>query len=253
MIIGSTAIKHWFPDFNREPKDLDIIKGSNFNDYFPLDLRREYLDNPILLESCEDNDFLSPDELYTLKVSHSFWDLENNSWDKHMWDIQFLKSKGCKLIPDLFDKLYQYWNTVHSTNKRSKLDMSAEEFFDNAIKYPVGHDELHQRLVQHKWFDTNQPMYYKVLKDGCDVDVEESKWNDLTEHEKFRLVFEEVAVMAVERFNTLYYKAAYNKMLKKFIISHAPLWEAVYIIENHKMFATTIPFNYLEYLHGKTI
>lgn len=25
MVIGSTAIKYWFPDFPREPKDIDII------------------------------------------------------------------------------------------------------------------------------------------------------------------------------------------------------------------------------------
>lgn len=249
MIIGSTAIKYWYPDFPREPKDIDIVKGSNFTDYFPLGRKREYLENPVLLKHCKDNDCLYPDELYTLKISHSFWSLENNSWDKHMWDIQFLKDKGCKLIPELFDELYQYWNTVHGVNKRSKLDMSAEEFFDNVVNYPVGHDELHKRLVQHEWFDTKEPMYFKVLKDGCEVDVDSTKWDNLTEHEKFRLVFEEVAVMAVERYNHLYYKAAYNRMLKKFIISHAPLWEAVYIIENHRMFCTNIPFNYLKYLH----
>lgn len=113
MVIGSAALKFHFPDFKRVPKDIDIIKGSKFNDYFPSDLKREYLENPVLLEHCEDNDFLDPDSLFSLKVSHAFWDLKNNSWEKHMFDIQFLKEKGCKLNRPLFDKLYEYWNKVH--------------------------------------------------------------------------------------------------------------------------------------------
>jgi len=250
MIIGSTAIKYKFPDFPRTPKDIDIIKGSNFNDYFPIDAKREYLENPVLLKHCycKYDDFLDADSLYTLKISHVFWDLENNSWDKHMWDIQWLKEKGCKLIKPLFDDLYKYWNEVHGKNKRSNLDMTAEQFFDNVVGFPVEHDTLHEMLIQHEYFNQPNPTYTLILKDNCEVDVDENKYNNLTELQKYNLVFEEVAVMAYERYGDMYYKAAYAKMLKKFIISHAPIWEALWIIQNHKLLLTTIPFNFKQHL-----
>lgn len=30
MVIGSTATKHWFPDFPREPKDIDFVTSEQF-------------------------------------------------------------------------------------------------------------------------------------------------------------------------------------------------------------------------------
>ena len=251
MNIGSQAILYHFPDFPREPKDVDIIKESKFNDYFPLNVKREYLENPILLKYCKDEDFLNKDALYTLKISHCFWDLENGSWDKHMWDIQWLKEKGCIFIPKLFYQLYNYWETMHGKNKRSNLNMSAEKFFDNVVNYPVEHDYLHELLVKHVYFEGNEPTYKKILKNGADVDVSEEKFNQLTEKEKFNLVIEEIMVMAMERYGNMYYKKAFNKMLKKFIISHAPIWEAIWIVQNHKNLLQNIPFNFIEFLNTK--
>lgn len=93
MLIGSAAIKFWFSDFPREPKDIDFIKDSKINNYFNTNLKKEYLENPILLKHYFNEEVLNPDVLYTLKISHLFWDLFNNSWDKHIWDVQFLKEK----------------------------------------------------------------------------------------------------------------------------------------------------------------
>ncbi len=252
MIIGSTAIRFWYPDFPRENKDIDIIKNMWIKEY-PSTKKVEWLENKVLqnwftkpIEIC------TPNELYTLKISHSFWNLPNKSWEKHLWDIQFLKEKGCKFIPKLFTQLYNYWCEVHGNNKRSDLNMSAEDFFDNAISFPVNHDYLHTLLIQHEWFENQEkPTYFKVLKDGEEVDVCMKKFKDLSEQDKFKLVFEEVCVMATERFNSLYYKEAYLKMLKKFIISHAPIEEAIWIIQNHKWLAITIPFNFINFLNSK--
>ena len=257
MIIGSTAIKHFYPDFPREPKDLDFVifedekiptldKSLNLNN-----LKIEFLVNDVLLDYCLTKGiviYCTPDILYTLKISHVFWDLENGSWDKHIWDIQWLKQKGCKFIPDLFYQLYDYWNIVHGKNKRSDLDMEADEFFDNAVNFPINHDYLHELLVNHPYFCGEPPTYKKILKDGAQVDVSEEKYNSLTELEKFNLVFEEVAVMSFERFNKLHYKKAFGRMLKKFIISHAPLWESIWIIQNHKELLTNTPFDYFTHL-----
>ena len=253
MIIGSSAIKYHFPNFPREPKDIDIIKGSKFSDYYPQTFKREYLENPILLENCLDNDFLDKDSLYALKISHLFWDLPDKSWEKHIYDVQWLKEKGCKFIPDLFWKLFSYWEKVHGKRKSSNLDMSAKDFFNNAISYHTPHDYLHEVLVTHPYFYNNSPTYKKILKDGAEVDVCMDKFNNLSEIDKFNVVFEEVAVMSMEnRFpEKMYWKAKYQNMLKKFIISHCKVEEGIWIIQNHKNLLTNIPFNYQEYLNQK--
>lgn len=247
MIIGSEAIKYWFLDFPRDPKDLDII--GDYELTITTDKKVERLENPILLNYYKGGSkYLPPDLLFTLKISHCFWDLENGSWSKHMWDVQWLKEKGCKFIPELFYQLYDYWNIVHGKNKRSKLDMSAEEFFDNVVNFPIDHDYLHELLVKHDYFEGNEPTYKKILKDGADVDVSEEKFNKLTEKEKFNLVIEEVMIMGFERYGDMYYKKAFGRMLKKFILSHCPIWEGIWIIQNHKELMTNIPFDYFTHL-----
>ncbi len=252
MIIGSKSIKKNFPDFPREPKDIDIIGEDNGIEY---DVRVEYLKNPVLTDYVLNKygyipEFCPINELYTLKISHSLWSLDNGSWEKHIWDIQWLKEKGCFLIKDLFELLYQYWSEVHGVRKSSKLDMSASEFFDNFVGYPVEHDYLHELLIKNDFFNGQEsPMYKKVLKDGAEVDVCENKFNSLSFNEKYNLVIEEVMVMAIERYGDIYYKSAFNRMLKKFILNHAPIWESIWIIENHKYILTNIPFNFIDFLN----
>lgn len=219
ILIGSSAIKHHFPDFKREPKDKDYaVEGpSSFN----FKTKVEYLYNPVIghLEGIA-----SPDMLYTLKVSHIVgWDI---NWDKHMFDIQFLRSKGAKLDLPLFEKLYSFFNEHNGLNKRSDLEMTSEQFFNNAVKCDYDHDFLHTLL-------TPTPTFNLVLKDGEEVDVCQNKFNKLTFEQKCDLVEEEVMVMAFERYRSMGYKHAYTRMLKKFILNHAPVWEALFIIENY--------------------
>ena len=238
IVIGSTAIRYWFPDFNREPKDIDYA----VREYKQSNRKVEYLINPVLIEYFhikypeynEDRIWIpNPDILLTLKVSHIFWDI---NWDKHMWDIQFLYSKDCKVIPELFEKLYAYWNDYHGKNKRSKLDMSAEEFFDNAITCPYDHDYLHTLIK-------NPPTYTKVLIG--EVEVSEELFNKLTFEEKCDLVREEVYVMSWERKFHKDFRISYARMLRKFIRNHAPMWEALFIIENYKLLSKP-EFNYFK-------
>lgn len=251
MVIGSIAIRYWFPDFPREPKDVDIIKDMYIKDY-ESDLKVEWLENKVLQNwFTKPIEFCTPNELYTLKISHCLWSLDNGSWEKHVYDVQWLKEKGCKFIPELFYQLYTYWEKMHGKRKTSNLNMSAEKFFDNVVGFPVEHDYLHTLLIQHPYFKGQElPTYTKILKDGAEVDVSEEKFNLLTEQEKFNLVFEEVAVMGIERYGEMYYKKGYNRMLKKFILNHAPLWEAIWIVMNHKELSNC-PFDFLTFLNNK--
>jgi hypothetical protein len=251
MIIGSYALKHHFPEFKREPKDYDIVA---FDEYDKLDLIRihkgtpglklEVLVNPIILNYYKKKGGIpaicGKDELYTLKMSHLFWDV---NWEKHEWDATFLREKGCKLIKPLFDDLYEYWNEFHGKNKRSDLKMTASEFFNNALNCPYDHDWLHTLL-------NPIPTFNKVLKDGEEVEVSEEKFNLLSEEEKEDLVREEVEIMAFERWPKLNFRMAYGIMLKKFIISHAPIWEAIYILENYKKLCRA-KHNFIKYLNEK--
>lgn len=254
IIIGSEAIKYYFPDFPRKPKDLDIIveKGEFINllgEYSNYD-KIERLENPILLKWHKSNsNYLIPDYLYTLKISHSFWNLENGSWLKHIANIQWLKEKGCKLNRELFNELFEYWEKIHGKRKASNLDMNAEDFFNNAIKFPFEHDFLHEILIKHPYFESQEkPTYTKILKEGAEVDVCMEKFSNLTEKEKFNVTFEEICCMAVERYpKSMYYKAQYERMLKKFIISHCKIDQGIWIIENHKKLMTEIPFDFITF------
>ena len=227
FIIGSTAVKYFFPDFPPTPKDVDYIVSDK--KMWTNSPGIEYLENDELWWNQEKysvsdgkNNYLLPDILYTLKISHIFWDI---NWDKHTWDIVWLQKKVCKLDRDLFYKLYYYWEITHGKNKRSNLKMSAEDFFDNALKSEYSHDWLHTILQEI-------PTYTKVLFDDAEVEVSEEKFNSLSFVEKCNLVVEEIMVMAFERYKELGWQKAYHKMFKKFLISHAPIWEALFILEN---------------------
>lgn len=228
IYIGSSAIKYHYPDFPREPKDLDIILTSNIKDIdFDLMLGKlEKLENSILVKKYTNNfnGCISANDLCTLKASHLCWDI---NWEKHMFDLQFLLKKGNKIDFKLFNELYEYWNVVHSKNKRSDLKMSKEDFFDNAVNYNSNeHDEIHKIL-------NPIPIYTKCLKDGEEVELDENKFYNLSYEDKLEFVREEVYNMAYERYKELGYKRAYNKMLKKFIISHTPIWSVIFILENY--------------------
>lgn len=242
ILIGSKAIKYWFPDFPREPKDTDYVmfEYQNFNLFKSPGI--EYLHNKIIsdLYLGTGENIINPNHLTTLKASHLCWDLD---WDKHMFDLQFLLKKGCKIDWSLFWKLYNHWNKFHSKNKRSDLKMSKEDFFTNAINYDVAeHDELHKLI-------NPVPIYTKVLKDGAEVELDELKFHNLSYEEKLDFIREECMVMAYERYKKLDYRVAYAKMLKKFIISHAPLFSLPFILENYLELIKKPKINYIKQIN----
>lgn len=232
-LIGSRAIKEIFPDFHREPKDFDYLVSQKIPNVRNEEITEEYHINPILFEYVKEYG-IDENVLLTLKCSHIFWDI---FWSKHMYDIVFLFEKGAKIIKPLFYELYAYWNIIHGENKRSDLEMSAADFFNNALK-TYNHDELHTYI-------NPSPTYFKVLKDDAEVEVDENKFNKLSFNEKVNLVQEEVLVMAYERRANRDYRVAYNWMLKKFIMNHAPMYEALFILENYRHIQKC-PYNYVE-------
>lgn len=224
LIIGSTAIKHYFKDFPREPKDLDVaviskrgLEGNRVNS-------TEFLENPIILKH-QDSGYLKPDLMLTLKMSHLFWDI---NWDKHLYDCQFLFDKGCTYDLKLLQELRCYWDTVHPKIRRSNLEQDKGDFFTNSVNKDTDeHDYLHTLLV-------DRPAYTKILKDNAEVELDENKWSNLTFEEKCDVVIEEAMVMAFERYSgKLNFIKAYNRQLKDNIKKHYPEFIALFAIENY--------------------
>ena len=220
ILIGSTALQKYVPGI-REPKDLDYAVDTEG----PSGTAGvEFLYNPVLFE-FEKEDTISAENLLNLKISHLFFDI---NWDKHMFDVQQLLKLGNKIDEYKIDKLFNFFEGYLPKVRMSNLDMSKEDFFTNAVNYDVcEHDQLHEVL-------TPTPAYKKLLRDGCEVELDPNKWLNLTFEEKCDVVFEETAVMAFERFKgDTYYKADFQKMLKKCIIQHFPRYIALFAIENY--------------------
>jgi len=224
VIIGSTALKHYYPDFKRVPKDLDYAVDTEIKSN---DKNIEYLYNPIIFKYLPVNylEYCNPFILLNLKISHLFWDI---NWEKHMWDVQFLLNKGEYILPVVVSDFRDFWSKYLPKIHRSDLRATKDDFFTNAVNKSVNeHDLLHEKLVDY-------PTYKKILKEGCDVELDESKWNYLSFDEKCNVVYEETSVMAFERYNPeLYWKKAFNRQLKDNIIKHFPQYIALFAIENY--------------------
>ncbi len=223
-LIGSAAIRYWYPDFPREPKDIDVLTLEEprvvpGNDIArPIEYHRI---RPLHLWADSDQEALGPQELYTLKLSHIFWDIK---WEKHMFDIVWLKRKGCHLIPSLFRQLYAFWVTKRGEPPRANLNMSKAEFFDNALKNQDRHDLLHAVLK-------NQPTYTKILVG--EVATSDVLFSQLSHEDKLSLIEEETCVMAYERLAGRDWRSAYIAQLKQMILHHLPFEQAIFAADNY--------------------
>jgi hypothetical protein len=104
-LVGSSALKKHFGDFYRKVDDVDYFSDTDVEGadvfYHPD------------LEKWSWGNIATADELYTIKVSHSFWELRNKSWSKHLRDIEFMQAKDCFFISELHEILYPIWEEVH--------------------------------------------------------------------------------------------------------------------------------------------
>jgi len=228
LIYGSQAIKHWFPDFKREPKDLDIITddisfvntSTKRVEYYYV---TEFFDN----FNNKDPKYLDLNYLYTFKISHAAWDI---NWEKHMMDIEFLKSKGCKIDEKLFNILYKKWEIIHG-KKKVKMNVKNEDFFKENIKRRYDHEWLHEQFK----FD-ERPMNEKIRKDLSSPICSEELWNNLSYPEQIKTALEEIFVLASERYifvdKPMPYKTARIKTLKQMITSSTSGWFNKFLIIN---------------------
>lgn len=233
LIIGSTALKHWFPE-TREPKDRDYLTTSAgpFTDQMLGGDTFSHVGLNEYLIGC--GGYASVDELYTLKVSHSHWELKNGSWGKHMKDILFLQEKGAKLIPELYKMFYDVWVDVHGKKKMTFSE--AEDFFDDAVVRKYDHDSIHESVAYG-----DHALYADFLLPDRSVAMDMGKvWS--SPHETLvRMFREEIYATALERLviprdYRISPGFAYHWALRRTITSLTKGKSSLWLIENFRDF-----------------
>lgn len=224
VLIGSSAMKRHISDI-REPKDLDYLTDE------PGKHEGDVLSDPRFGEYAWSGEAASLDELYTVKVSHSFWVLKNGSWDKHMFDIVKLKKAGAQLIPELYALLYAVWEERYG-KKKINLELEPDEFFNPHVQRKYEHDSVHASVAYY-----DKPLFNRILRDGHAVAVDRSKFEAISLENKLKLVREEVYATALERRlipvdYQMNQRVAYSYALRKTITDFTKGWFPLFIVEN---------------------
>lgn len=236
LIVGSHALNHVLGRVVREPHDLDIISDVEFEWSGPEKVDSFWDDRLFdLVPWNYDQRFASLNELYTLKVSHSYWELANQSWRKHIEDAMLLKQAGAHLDQELHDRLYKIWIDVHG-KKVVNLNQDKGKFFTDAVVRKYDHDSIHDSVAYGE-----RPMYEKILKDGSTVAVDMTKLKALSYEDKIKLFKEEVFATALERIVIpKNYRCspmqAYAWALRRTITSLTKGWSAQFMVENFDQF-----------------
>jgi hypothetical protein len=221
----------------REPKDRDYFVSSTLHSgtWKPVDVSGDLFSHPDLDDWIGSGGrWATPDELYTVKVSHAHWDLRNGTWGKHMADILFLQEMNCNLIPDLYSTLYKVWEGKHGKKKMTFSE--SDEFFADAVVRKYDHDSLHESVAYG-----DHALYSDYLLPGRTVALDmASVW--ASEYDTIVQLFrEEIYATALERWMVPYeYRtspgSAYHWSLRRTITSLTKGKSSLWLIENFKDF-----------------
>jgi hypothetical protein len=193
-LIGSWALTYWFPDARAPGKDCDwhSYKTIDYPMNDPEKRNDVFVDGR--LSAWPWGAIATPDELYTLKISHSFWEINGSrNWDKHASDIVFLQRKGAKFLRPLYDIVLPIWKERYRRNP-TNLNQSAGEFFADAVNRMYVHDSIHVSVAYGA-----RPLYESILRDGSEVAVDNSKFWVMPHGTQIKLVREEIYATALER------------------------------------------------------
>lgn len=232
IIVGSEAAKI-FSIARRDPIDRDIwVHENQDQDYlemlkiggFEITVMPDYILDQVPHKFA----YATPDALYTIKCSHFGWNIK---WDKTLQDILWFKHKGCKLIPELYYLLKDYWKQEHGNKEFLSLNKDSKEFFHDKVTYLFPHDDLHQYVAN------NNPVYKKCLKDGQDVLIDKNKFDNMSHEDKVKMFKEEIAVIAAERWlinpywrGKVSWVRAWRYSLQKTITNLTKNWATDFII-----------------------
>jgi hypothetical protein len=234
IIIGSYAISHHFSDYNRTPSDIDyVVRGQQTIFIDELSKRQEIHHGnhfDYLLDNNKDSFFADPDMVYTIKVSHLAWDI---NFDKHMKDVIFLKSKGCKLILEFYKTLYNHWQIVHGSKSYINLSRPVSKFFHDTISRKYDHDSLHELVAFY-----DRPLHEKIRKSVDNALPSQTKWNELSHEDKIKCSLEEIYVIFLERYSNFPISHGIVKAMKQLITSMTKGYFNLFLIENFEELRT---------------
>lgn len=250
VLVGSQATLYYFPDF-RQPKDRDYLvdgaekskKGFEYKDANKGDgLKYLYNNSNFCFDDLHHCYIASPEFLYTLKLSHSFWNIH---WEKTAFDILFFQKKGVQHDEHLFDLLYKDWEKIHG-KKRAYLKKSNDEFFKDNVEREYIHDDLHKAVAYY-----DAPLYERCKKDINSALLDKALFNAMPEDDKIKLCREEIYVTALERwliptgFRTDV-KVAYRRAIKQLVTSMTKGFFPKYIMLNYSKICELDDHNFVE-------
>lgn len=194
-LIGSRATYFWYTDARMPTGDWDYLSDEpeqKFYPFRPSDRIDMFVDERLGLWNW--GSMATPSELYTIKISHAFWEINGPAnWNKHANDIIFLSRKQAKFIRPLYDTLLPIWKEKYAKHK-TNLSQDKGDFFADAVKRKYDHDSVHRSVAYG-----DRPLYERILKDGETVAVDNSKFWAMDFETKLKLVREEIYTTALER------------------------------------------------------
>lgn len=226
IVIGSSAANHILGNEWRAPKDLDVFTNEpsgNVDAFWHPSFSKLWDEGTYHIATL--------DELYTIKLSHLYWEGKNGQWSKHMNDAWRLKTQfGAEMIPEMHDILYKVWEERFG-KKRVDLNMDKVDFFDDAVPRKYDHDSIHYSIAYGE-----RPIYESVWKDGADVAMDMRKIWALPFDMQVKLFREEIYATALERMiipeKTSSPKLAYSWALRRVITSLTKGKSATFIADN---------------------
>lgn len=255
LITGSAAVRRWFPDFPRQPKDVDAFAVSTIDPDFIAGWKRgggDIFTHPGLDHWLEplcggDTRYADIHELYTIKVSHSHWELDNGSWRKHMADVLWLQDRGAVLDKPLYTLLCSVWTQVHGAKKMS-MQRDKGAFFADAVVRIYDHDSIHDSVAYG-----DCALYERFLLPGQTVEMDMSAVRAAPLPVQVMLFREEVYATALERLlipNEYRFSPghAYLWALRRTITSLTKGWSSRFMIENYRLFRDPYPAGETPYL-----
>ena len=223
IVIGTKALEY-HGIYLRESKDWDYAVETNLRDGNDCII----LPPSIIKLIPEVNLFATPDAVFTIKCSHLGWDIK---WEKHLRDVLRLKLQHqCKIIPELFDALFEHWKKVNGNKPQLDFYKSKIEFFNDAVTKVYDHDYLHVVVS-----DPFPPMYTRCLEDGWEVAIDRDKFEELSFENKVRFFKEEIAVIAMERWMIVHkfpLQQSWRWAVQKVVTALTKDWMTEWLIRN---------------------
>jgi len=242
LIIGSVAASHYFPNF-RQPKDIDVLTPAQLttSDRSICNIESQWHDlAEEIIDSSANKIFADVDILYTLKLSHSYWDIH---WSKTIYDIvSFKQNMVCAGTPrqDLHDRLVVMWSKIHGA-KKVNMNQNVDVFFNKHV------DRIHDHEVVHELVAFNgRPMHEKIRLDLTNTWVDKDLFFSLSHQHQLDVALEEMIVVAIERGKLDVNKpkfavsSALSKAHKLLITSMTKGWFAQFLVENTLDLTSTV-------------